>query len=166
MKQRYIWPITEQQVIGPPQGQILRYIVKAENLQIGKAQGHAWSLNHILKLAPLKILLCCPVPKNIFKRKTEKRKQWNRTSKATAQKILGLMGGPFGGRPFIQVFFVGFCAGVGRTIFAALFLSFVTMPTPDFTKNNSSLAQPIPFLVFNVCCDTIAIYKKFLQKLI
>ncbi len=43
------------------------------------------------------------------------------TSKATTQKILGLMGAPFGGRPFIQVFFAGFVCWFGRTIFAALF---------------------------------------------
>ncbi len=43
------------------------------------------------------------------------------TSKATTQKILGLMGGPFGGGRSSKYFLRASVLGVGRTIFAALF---------------------------------------------
>ncbi len=70
------------------------------------------------------------------------------------------MGGPFGGGRSSKYFLRASVLGVGRTIFAALFLFFVTMLTPYFTRNNSSPVKSIPFLVLSVCCDTIAIEKR------
>lgn len=67
-------------------------------------------------------------------------------------------GDPLGGGRSSKFFLRAFVLRLDVRYSLPFFCFFVTIPTPDFTKNNSLLAQPIPFLVFNVCCDTIALH--------
>ncbi|WP_343568825.1 hypothetical protein [Sphingobacterium sp.] len=88
VKQRYIWPITEQQVIGPPQHQILLHNIRAGSLQVGKYRGHGRSLNQIPRLPRSKSSCVALFLKILLKEKQKKESNEIVRSKRRRKKYL------------------------------------------------------------------------------